>query len=67
MRDGGIVQVISDLVAESGAKWICDPVLGDYPRGLYVPEELIPFYRNVALKKAAVITPNQFEAETLSG
>jgi len=67
MRDGEIVRVISDLVEETGAKWICDPVLGDYPRGLYVPEELIEVHRDISMKSAAIITPNQFEAECLTG
>jgi len=67
MRDSGILKVISDLVDETGAKWICDPVLGDYPRGLYVPEELIEVHRDISMKKATIITPNQFEAEALTG
>ena len=67
MRDEGIVRVISDLVNETGAKWICDPVLGDYPRGLYVPEGLIESHRNISMKSASIITPNQFEAEALTG
>jgi len=67
MRDGQIAQVIADMIDETGAKWICDPVLGDYPRGLYVPEEVIDVHRDISMKKAAIITPNQFEAECLSG
>ena len=35
MRDKGICQVISDLVDEAGATWVCDPVVGDYPCLLY--------------------------------
>lgn len=47
--------------------WLLDPVLGDDGR-LYVSEGVIPVYRNI-LKTGAVtlITPNQFEAETLTG
>ena len=67
MRDGQIAQVIADMIDETGAKWICDPVLGDYPRGLYVPEEVIDVHRDISMKKATIITPNQFEAECLSG
>jgi len=67
MRDKGICQVISDLVDEAGATWVCDPVLGDYPRGLYVPEDLVEVHRDISCKKAAVLTPNQFEAECLTG
>lgn len=47
--------------------WVLDPVLGDDGR-LYVSEAVIPVYRNI-LKTGCVtlITPNQFEAETLTG
>lgn len=47
--------------------WLLDPVLGDDGR-LYVSESVIPVYRNI-LKTGSVtlITPNQFEAETLTG
>lgn len=48
------------------AIYICDPVLGDNGR-FYVPEELAIFYRDVLLPLASVVTPNQFEAEVLSG
>ena len=46
--------------------YICDPVLGDHGK-YYVPEELSTYYRNHLLGLADVITPNQFEAEVLSG
>ena len=47
--------------------WLLDPVLGDDGR-LYVSEAVIPVYRSI-LKTGSVtlITPNQFEAETLTG
>lgn len=46
--------------------YLCDPVLGDNGR-LYVPEELVDAYRTVVFPHATVITPNQFEAEILTG
>lgn len=45
---------------------MCDPVLGDHGK-LYLPEELIPVFRDKAIKLADIICPNQFEAELLSG
>jgi pyridoxine kinase len=45
--------------------YICDSVLGDHGR-LYVPSELVSYYREHVIPHASVITPNQFEAETLS-
>lgn len=45
---------------------VCDPVLGDNGH-LYVPENLIPIYQNEILPLSDICTPNQFEAEILSG
>ena len=46
--------------------YLCDPVLGDNGE-CYVPEELINFYKTKLIAQAHIITPNQFEAELLSG
>ncbi|XP_034803859.1 pyridoxal kinase isoform X2 [Pan paniscus] len=49
---------------------VCDPVLGDKWDGegsMYVPEDLLPVYREKVVPLADIITPNQFEAELLSG
>lgn len=45
---------------------MCDPVLGDDGR-LYVPPELIPIYQNEIIPLCDICTPNQFEAEKLTG
>ena len=45
---------------------MCDPVLGDGGK-LYVPPELVGAYREALVPLAAVVTPNQFEAELLTG
>ncbi|CAK9295754.1 unnamed protein product [Gordionus sp. m RMFG-2023] len=45
--------------------YLCDPVLGDNNK-LYVPEGLIPIYKNEILPLANILTPNQYEAEVLS-
>ncbi len=45
---------------------VCDPVLGDNNE-FYVPESLIPIYRNEILPLADITTPNTFELELLSG
>eukprot|EP01137_Pigoraptor_chileana_P015616 Opistho-2@71781 len=46
--------------------FVCDPVLGDQGK-LYVPPELVPIYRDQVVPLANVLTPNQFEAELLTG
>ncbi len=48
------------------ARFVCDPVLGD-DGSFYVPETLVEVYRTVVIPKADVVTPNQFEAEQLTG
>lgn len=45
---------------------VCDPVLGDNGH-MYVPETLIPIYQNEILPLCDICTPNQFEAELLTG
>lgn len=46
--------------------YVCDPVMGDEGT-FYVPQELVPFYRDRVLQLASMVTPNQFEAEELTG
>lgn len=45
---------------------VCDPVMGDNGK-MYVPEDILPVYRDVLLPLADIITPNQFEAELMTG
>lgn len=47
-------------------RFVCDPVLGDNGR-LYVPESLVQVFREKVIPMADVVTPNQFEAEQLTG
>jgi pyridoxal/pyridoxine/pyridoxamine kinase len=41
---------------------VCDPVLGDCGQA-YVPEELIPIYRDSLIPLADILTPNQTELQ----
>lgn len=64
---------IAGLIAQwrqhlpSGALWVCDPVMGDVGRGLFVQADLPDFFRTQATGLADIMTPNQFELETLTG
>jgi pyridoxine kinase len=49
------------------AFYCCDPVLGDADRGLYVRPSIPDLMRTRVVPTAAVITPNQFELEALTG
>ncbi|XP_028039447.1 pyridoxal kinase [Bombyx mandarina] len=46
--------------------YVCDPVMGDNGK-MYVPEEILPVYRDVLVPLADILTPNQFEAELITG
>lgn len=48
-------------------KLLVDPVLGDYPQGLYVSESVKEAFLGGFLDKAGYLTPNQFEAQLLTG
>ena len=49
------------------AFYVCDPVLGDHGRGLYVPDEVAAFFRDRAVPRARIVTPNLFELAELTG
>ncbi|XP_046848869.1 LOW QUALITY PROTEIN: pyridoxal kinase-like [Xenia sp. Carnegie-2017] len=62
-----VVNVLLDLrKLNPTLVFVCDPVMGDHGK-FYVPESLLPIYRDKLLPLADIITPNQFEAELLSG
>ncbi|MBL8567126.1 MAG: pyridoxal kinase [Hyphomicrobiaceae bacterium] len=49
------------------ALYLCDPVIGDDPRGLYVLDEVAVAVRDKLLPLADILTPNRYELEWLSG
>jgi pyridoxine kinase len=64
--------VLLDIVARvraanSRALYCCDPVMGDFAPGWYVPAGVPEFYRDRALAIADIATPNRFELEFLTG
>ena len=72
LGDAGIGEAILEAVSDVRAAgtrtlYCCDPVMGDSGRGFYVREELVGFFRDRAIPRADIVTPNHFEAEVLSG
>ena len=51
---------------EKGVIVLIDPVMGDEGK-LYVPDDVVPIYRDNLLQYADITTPNAFEAELLTG
>lgn len=54
-------------VGSPGIRLVLDPVLGDDPGGLYVPEETARAVRDRLVPRAQVLTPNRFELSWLTG
>jgi pyridoxine kinase len=63
-----IVRVVDEVkAARPGALYCCDPVMGDYGSNFFVDEEISEFISGYAVRAADIVTPNQFEAEKISG
>ena len=65
LGDPAVGEIILDALP--GMPWLCDPVMGDVGRGFFVREGIPDFFKNRALPRATIVTPNQFELEYLSG
>jgi pyridoxine kinase len=68
----GHVQFAADLADRirqraPGAQLVCDPVLGDGPKGLYVSEEVAAAIQRELIPRASLATPNSFELAWLTG
>ncbi|CAM3762864.1 pyridoxal kinase PdxY [Parendozoicomonas haliclonae] len=53
--------------ANPEALYCCDPVIGDFDRGIFVRAGIPEFFRDKVLRRADIITPNHFELELLTG
>ncbi len=53
--------------ANGEAPYACDPVIGDVGPGIYVAAGVGEFFRDRALPRATIATPNAFELEWLTG
>ncbi|XP_056145605.1 pyridoxal kinase-like [Lampris incognitus] len=70
-RDTSFLEMVVDIIQElkkanPNLVYVCDPVMGDHG-AMYVPENLLPVYMNKVVPVADILTPNQFEAELLTG
>jgi pyridoxine kinase len=50
-----------------GLPFVCDPVIGDWPKGIYIDTEAAAAIRARLLPLATVLTPNAFELGWLTG
>ena len=63
-----LLDIVGRVRAENPkALFCCDPVIGDVDTGSYVTEGIAEFFRDQALARADIATPNRFELEYLTG
>ena len=72
LGDAGVGEAILAAVQEvrvnhPKAHYLCDPVMGDVGRGVFVRPGIPDFLRKRALSLASIITPNHYEFELLCG
>lgn len=58
--------VVLDTLGKLSCPLVVDPVMGDYPGGLYVPRGVTDKIIHELIPLAKVVTPNKFEAELIS-
>lgn len=62
-----VMETVDEVkAARPDALYCCDPVMGDYGRGFFVAEGIPELIARQAVRIADIITPNQFEAETIA-
>uniref|UniRef100_A0A8C5DWE2 Pyridoxal kinase n=1 Tax=Gouania willdenowi TaxID=441366 RepID=A0A8C5DWE2_GOUWI len=76
-RDTSFLEMVVDIIQElkkanPSLVYVCDPVMGDHVIYnncfLFLHEKiLLPVYRDKVVPLADILTPNQFEAELLTG
>lgn len=64
---GVAARTIRRLKSERPVRFLCDPVLGDEPKGLYIDAAAAHALRQELLPLADVLTPNRFELGWLTG
>ncbi len=63
-----VLQTVSRVrAANPDAIYLCDPVIGDVGRGVFVRPGIEELMREVTVPAADVVTPNHYELDLLSG
>jgi pyridoxine kinase len=63
-----VLQTVSRVrAANPDAIYLCDPVIGDVGRGVFVRPGIEELMREVTVPAADVVTPNHFELDLLAG
>ena len=65
---GAVLDAVAQVRrASPGARYCCDPVIGDVGRDVFVQAGVAEFMRERAVPAADVVTPNHFELDHLTG
>jgi pyridoxine kinase len=68
LGDAAIGQTILNAIDHFNIPlWLCDPVMGDVGRGFFVHKDIPDFFKEKAARRAAIMKPNQFELNALTG
>ena len=67
LAEAALAAVARTRAANPAALWCCDPVMGDAGTGLYVDPALPDWFRDRAVPRADIVTPNGFELGLLVG
>ncbi len=67
LAEAALAAVARTRAANPAALWCCDPVMGDAGTGLYVDPALPDWFRDRAVPRADIVTPNGFELGLLAG
>ena len=59
--------IVRRLMAEQALTYLCDPILGDEPKGLYLDPDAAAAVRDELVPLADILTPNRFELGWLIG
>jgi pyridoxine kinase len=66
---GNTILSAVDLVKQRNpaALYCCDPVMGDFGRGMYVAAGIPEFLRDKVIPHCDIVTPNQYELDFITG
>ena len=66
-QGGAVLDAVARVrAAKAGALYCCDPAMAHEDQGLFVAEDIAEFFRDQAVPRADVITPNHAELEFLA-
>lgn len=67
LGDAGMGRLVMNAMEQFDCDfWLCDPVMADFGRDVFVREGIPGFFKNEAIDHAQIMTPNHYELQMLS-